>query len=153
VSSLSLTHNCKFCLFLFSLSLCSWLLRTLCTAFLSNSLSMKSWRHSKPWLATRALGPWWRLWTQSSSGSSRSSFRASESHLHLFTSTQTSLPNATLLYHVWKCIEQANDQPDVWTPNLYPCYALSISKPSLVNFPQLTIPAPFSVLCFPLHLF
>lgn len=61
--------------------------------------------------------------------------------------TQTSLPNATLYPHFWKFTEKANNLPNVWTPipnlpNLYPCYALSIFRPSLVDCRLLTL-CPF----------
>lgn len=65
----------------FSLSLYSWPSRTRCTVFLSSSLSMRSWRRSRPWWGTKASASWWRPLTQSSSGSSRSSSKDSESHL------------------------------------------------------------------------
>lgn len=51
-----------------------------------------------------------------------------------------------------------SDLPNVWTPNpalpnLYPCYALSIFRPSLVDCPQLTPLVPFFIIWIPLHPF
>lgn len=52
----------------------------------------------------------------------------------------------------------ANNLPNVWTPNpdlpnLYPCYALSIFRLSLVYCPQLTPLVPFPISLIPLHPF
>lgn len=63
-----------------------------------------------------------------------------------------------LFPHFWKCTGKANNLPDVWTPNpdlpnLYPCYALSIFRPSLVDCPQLTPLVPSSIIWIPYILF
>lgn len=95
---------------------CSWPSRIQCTVFLCSSLSMRSWRRSRPWWGTRASGSWWKPWTQSSSGSSRNFSKASESLLHL------SLPYTNIFAKCFppppffKCTGKANDLPEVWTP-------------------------------------
>lgn len=95
----------------FSLSLYSWHSRTRCTVFLSSSLSMRSWRRSRPWWGTKASASWWRPWTQSSSGSSRSSSKDSESHLQSFT-TLNIFAQCYPLPPFWKCSEMAKSLPD-----------------------------------------
>lgn len=144
------------CLFS-TFSICSWPWRTRFTASPSSSLSMRSWRHSRPWWETRVSESWWRRWTQSSSGNSRSSSKASESRRHpslpytrVFCLMLLSPPIFKDVVERLTILPTCGSKP---SQPLYLCYALSIFRPSLVDCPQLTPRLSFSTIWIPLHPF